>query len=508
AALATTLGLSLFFAAGPATAQVDFTRFTQIGDSLTAGYLDGCWVEHGQRNSYGAILARQAGAPSFEQPLMGEPGLGSGIGPGKGCLVLTSLTPTFSRAESVLRPLNLNLPRPYNNLGVPGYKVLDVTNSKSSADNGNPLTDLVLRGSGATVLEQAASVKPTFLTIFIGNNDYLGAAAVGTAIEGVTLTPLNVVLPKLVQILDTMKVAQGGTGKGVVMTLPDPTTIPFASTISPVISVGGQPLINPANGQPVTYISKRIQKVDGFPTGDIGNPAPIPPTSLLTLNAGPLLAVGFGIPCSILNSGGAPANDPRRANCDKPLPDDFDPVTGAPGVVLYPDEVAAIQDRVEVVNATLTSVATNDGFQVFDTNALFADLVKRGRSYGGITITTAYLSGGFFSLDGVHPTTIGYAIFADELIKFINTSFGASIPAVDFSTFFGTISDVAGLTAPLSGEELIAAVAQIYSPENWEGLRRVLGAPGRRELTLGDSGSPLRPARGTIQEIGPHGKER
>ena len=485
------LGLSLCLA-GPAAAQADFSKFYQIGDSITAGYLDGCWVQHGQVNSFGAILARQAGAPSFEQPIMGEPGLGNGVGPGKGCLVLTSLTPTFSRADSVLRPLNLNLARPYNNLAVPGFKVKDVTNAKSSADNQNPLTDLVLRGSGATVLQQAASVKPTFVTIFIGNNDYLGAVAVGTAIEGVTLTPLDVILPKVVEILDTLKAAQGGTGKGVVMLLPDPTALPFTSTISPVISgPDGKPLINPANNQPVTYISKRIQKVDGFPTGDIGNPAPIPPTSLLTLNAAPLLSAGFGIPCSVLDSGGVPPGDARRANCNKPLPDDFDPVTGAPGVVLYPDEIAAIQDRIEVVNATLTSVGTNDGFKIFDTDAFFEDLVKKGRSYGGITITARYLSGGFFSLDGVHPTTIGYAVAADELIQFINANFGNAIPRVDMPTFFGAAIDGSvGLIQPSSNEALLSIVAQIYSPKNWDDIKWVLGAP-QLGLSLGDSGVPI-----------------
>jgi lysophospholipase L1-like esterase len=490
------LGLSLCLA-GPAAAQADFSKFYQIGDSITAGYLDGCWVQHGQVNSFGAILARQAGASGFEQPIMGEPGLGNGVGPGLGCLILTSLTPTFSRAESVLRPLNLNLPRPYNNLAVPGYKVKDVTDSKSSADNANPLTDLVLRGSGATVLQQAASVKPTFVTIFIGNNDFLGAAAVGTALEGVTLTPLNIVLPKVVEILDTMKAAQGGTGKGVVMLLPDPTTLPFTSTISPVISgPDGKPLINPANGYPLTFISKRIQKLDGIPTGDIGNPAPIPPTSLITLNAAPLLAVGFGIPCSVLNAGGAPANDPRRANCDKPLPDDFDPSTGAPGVVLYPDEVLAIQNRIEVVNATLSTVGANDGFKVFDTGAFFKDLVKNGRSYGGISITTSYLSGGFFSLDGVHPTTIGYAIAADELIQFINSNFGTSIPRVDMPTYFGAaITGGAALVRPTSNEEFLSIVAEIFSPKNWNDFKTVLGAPRSTGLTLGDSEAPIRWSR-------------
>jgi len=63
------------------------------------------------------------------------------------------------------------------------------------------------------MLQQAAALKPTFLTIYIGNNDSLGAAGLGTVIDGVTLTPKAVFDSKLQTILDTMKTAQGGPGK-------------------------------------------------------------------------------------------------------------------------------------------------------------------------------------------------------------------------------------------------------------------------------------------------------
>src|SRR5204862_6041115 len=136
----------------PAAAQVDLSNFVQIGDSYTAGFQDGCWVKHGQLDDFGIILARQAGTDgSFQQPLLDEPGVG-------GCLVLQSLAPSFTRKASTPKPLNLTLPRPYNNLAVPGFAVNDVVNVVASAQNGNPLTDLVLRGlgGGTTALQQAA----------------------------------------------------------------------------------------------------------------------------------------------------------------------------------------------------------------------------------------------------------------------------------------------------------------------------------------------------------------
>ena len=49
------------------------------------------------------------------------------------------------------------------------------------------------------------------------------------------------------------------------------------------------------------------------------------------------------------------------------------------------------------------------------------------------------LSGGLFSLDGVHPSSQAHGIVANEFIKVINSKYGASIPEVDVSTIPGSI---------------------------------------------------------------------
>lgn len=481
-ALAFALVLAVVAAPTPAAAQADFGTFVQLGDSLTAGFLDGCWVEHGQRDSFGAILARQARAGSFEQPLIREPGLG-------GCLVLTSLAPTFSRKASTGVPLNLTLNRPYNNLAVPGYTIRDVVDNKPILDPANPsLAALVLRNASAataaSTLQQAAVLRPTFLTVFIGNNDVLGAVGVGTAVEGLTVTPKAVVEAKLAEIFTTMKTAQGGTGKGVVMTVPDVTAIPFPTTINPVLAVVG--------GNPV-----RVLGPTGCPTGV---PAcPVPAGTLVTLNAAPLLGTGFGIPCQLLDASGAPANDPRRANCNKPLPDSLNPQTGVPGVLLYPDELTLIRTRTADINAAINTLGSAAGYKVFDTGAFFADLVAKGRSFGGMTITTAFLSGGFFSYDGVHPTSLGYALAADELIQFINRSYGTSIARPDLTPFLFNGNAQAGgfpVGINLSDDERLRYAAEIYSPENWRTtLYKLFPAVGSPELSLGDQTVGEGPAR-------------
>ena len=51
----------------------------------------------------------------------------------------------------------------------------------------------------------------------------------------------------------------------------------------------------------------------------------------------------------------------------------------------------------------------------------------------------AFITGGAFSLDGVHPNGRGYALIANEFIKAINAKFGSTIPYVDVTAHPGII---------------------------------------------------------------------
>src|SRR5207247_5686351 len=99
----------------PARAQVSFTVYVSVGDSLAAGFSNGTLVETHQRNSVPALLARQAGASGFEQPLVSAPG----IPPELALLGLVPVATIAPSAQAPGSPLNLALNRPYNNLAVP-----------------------------------------------------------------------------------------------------------------------------------------------------------------------------------------------------------------------------------------------------------------------------------------------------------------------------------------------------------------------------------------------------
>ena len=71
------LALALSVMAGAVSAQVDFSSYESLGDSLTAGFWSGGLVQTVQTNSYPALIYRQAtgSASGFEQPLVTPPGL-------------------------------------------------------------------------------------------------------------------------------------------------------------------------------------------------------------------------------------------------------------------------------------------------------------------------------------------------------------------------------------------------------------------------------------------------
>jgi GDSL-like lipase/acylhydrolase family protein len=224
----------------------------------------------------------------------------------------------------------------------------------------------------------------------------LGAALRGRAIDGVTLTPTAVFRATYGQIVSALKT----TGAFIVAAnLPDVTTIPFVTTIKPYV-------VNPATGAPVLVGGSRVPL--------IGPSGPLPANALVTLAASTLLAQGIGIPAALGGTGAG-------------LPDE---------VVLDPTEIAIIQDHVTANNQAIRDVCAAANIPVVDVHALLAELSTTGRTLGGIMLTSAFLSGGVFSYDGIHPNDIGYAIMANEFIGVINAN-GGNLPPVDLGAVIG-----------------------------------------------------------------------
>jgi lysophospholipase L1-like esterase len=382
------LGPGTGFAQSTTPAAPTFTNFFAIGDSLAAGFSSDSLVDAHQMNSVPALIAKQAGVASFQQPLVSEPGIPAELTlvslSGGGAVILPKSS-TFGSPE------NLNFAGPYNNLAVPGAISLDAL----QGNPGNPFEGLILRGFGSQV-SQAANAHPSFVLVWIGNNDVLGAAIAGEAIDGVTLTPTAAFAQIYAGIIQTL----AKTGATIVAAnLPDVTTIAFVRTIPPFI-------VNPATGQPIT--------VNGQPVGLIGPTGPLTSSDYVTLAAAPFLAKGTGIPVALGGNG-------------QPLPDN---------VILDPNKVAIIQAHVDQDNQAIAQICAGNNVPVVDIHTILGNAVTTGIDVGGVNLTTTFLSGGLTSYDGVHPTDLGNAVLANEWIKVINAN-GGSLPYVNLGPYLG-----------------------------------------------------------------------
>jgi hypothetical protein len=453
-AVAALVAVPMFAARGSA----DFTTFVAIGDSYGAGYQSGALEVNHQLYSWPAIIARQVGltvcAPTatatdhcFAEPLVSFPGLGS-----SNELVLNdiiSYPPVIAPAPGQAAPLMATFGRPYNNLAVPGYNVSDTLTNFGKTGLGQ----VILRGLGPEV-DQALSLHPTFIAIWIGGNDFLGPVTSGTSV-GLTsvadfTTAYNAMLDKLIA---------GAPNAGMVVgTLPtNPAAVPFLNTVSRF-------LINPATKSPVLVGGQPVTLV--YDTGN-GTAAPIPAGSFVTLGASSLLGSGFGIPAAL-----APAF-PTLPNAGKPLP-------GA--VVITPDELSVIVQRISDYNGVITAAASSRNIPVADIKGLF-DRVANGTEFvGPFQITGSFITGGFFSLDGIHLTDIGYTLFADEYIRAINGGYGTHIPLASVADL---LANNGATFLTLSGLPMISSEYSI-SPEAAASMMQMLQpvpAPMRRRAT-------------------------
>jgi lysophospholipase L1-like esterase len=458
------LTLALVLATSAALAQdtgtADLTKYVALGDSLTAGISNGGLEARGQVLSYPAILHFQTGAgATFEQALILEPGLPTQlqlfsltpliIAPGLGMVEFPDLTAVPPDPGSFI---NVFLSRPYDNLGIPGANLDEALNTLCDEFDGNPFYCVILRNpecepllsdpvggqclpdnEGTSSVEQGLSLSPTFISVWLGSNDVLGAATSGLVIEGETITPLDSFTADYQQLMAMLT----ASGPGLVLAnVPDVTSIPFTTTIPPFV-------VDPATGQPVGLLAETSTGIRQLTAAD-----------LVLLSASEALAAGDGIPPLLGGSGFPLTND----------------------LVLDVDEIAIIDQRILDFNDVILSAAQAAGAAHVDVFSLLRGLNATGVDLGGIQYTTDFLSGGIFSYDGVHPTSFGYALIAQEFVDAINETFGGSIPSIDLGPFVFGIPG--GIQIPTG-----ATVGAVFTLEARDQMLSAMGVPDVATLT-------------------------
>jgi len=435
------LALALLMVGGAAFAQVNtgaanFTTYVAFGDSLTAGFSSGALLETYQRNSYPALIYRQATGKTtgFAQPLVSAPGISST--PNFGVLRLQGLFPTvITPTPGQGQPLNLNHPVAYNNMAIPGQTLHDLLTQTSGG-----ISDLILRRQNATQLQEGLSLKPTFVTLWIGNNDALGAATSGIAVEGVTLTSAAQFEAEYRAVVNAITVT-AGVKQLAIANIPDVTSIPFVTTIPRF-------LVNPRTNQ-------LVRDPGGNPIPLIGPDGPLQAGDFVLLTASAELATGRGVPVAFGGSGLPLSNN----------------------AVLSAAEAAVIKTHVDAYNTTIRTVASEKGAAFVDANSVLRDLATNGIRVGGISYSSAFLTGGIFSYDGVHPTAFGYAYIANLFIDSINATYGGDIPEVDLYPFvFGPLPSATAAIA--TGKASSGDFTQyVFTPEARRNLLLSLSVP-------------------------------
>ncbi|TMQ64161.1 MAG: hypothetical protein E6K78_09700 [Candidatus Eisenbacteria bacterium] len=375
-------------AAGSSSA--DFRAYAAMGTSITAGWESGGLVEHHQRHSYAALFASQVGAP-FTIPSVsadGRPPL----------LRIVSFGPPLqisNAGRTTGIATNDAQAAAFNNMAVPYAILFDAANETYYYGGLPRPTDpfeIVARHRG-TILAQVVSLGPTFVSLEYGSNEVLGPATSGVGDVTPTVAQFGALLHGTLDALQ----AQLPLAKLALMTVPDVTSIPFFTTFPPFTQ-------SLSTGQRVALIG---------PSG------PLAPDDLVLLTAGPALAAGNGFPVGSYNyvNPAAPGNG-------TPLDD---------SQVLSSAEAASIKAAVDGYDTAIRNEAAARGAALVDLRGLLETAALIGLPYQGTAYGPDFITGGLFSLDGVHPTDLAHGFICNLMIDAVNAKFGTRIPHIDLT---------------------------------------------------------------------------
>jgi lysophospholipase L1-like esterase len=465
----------------PLTAgSADFAKYVALGDSFAAGYSDGALFVKGQEGAYPNVLAQQfalVGGGAFTTPLMADNIGGflfmgnvaasprlyfNGIGP-----VPVSGRPTTE--------ITTHLTGTFNNMGIPGAKSFHL--ATPGYGTLNPYFGRFASSATTTVLADASNQNATFFSLWIGGNDVLTYATSGgvginrtgngnPATYGSNdITDPNVFAGTFSALVAGLT-AKGA--KGVVANLPYVNALPYFTTVptSPLspAALGGAVGVAQING---LYSLLRT----ALGTADAGRISLLSATS-----ASPLLIKDESLVdksaqmIPVLTGYFTQQGDPNAATnaaifasifgqARQAAAGDYvllttrsvigSAVTGAPstinkfgityplqdGHILTADETMQVKVATDAYNLTIKSVADSKGLAFVDTKAIMNQLVNGGISANGFTVTAAFVTGGGFSLDGVHPSPRGYALIANKFIEAVNTTYGSNLKGVDLGNY-------------------------------------------------------------------------
>jgi lysophospholipase L1-like esterase len=386
-----------------------FERYVSLGNSITAGMISSGLTAETQQQAYPVLLAQAAGA-EFGVPLLvaGTPGCPV---PLAGPLTPSTEQPVCVRAVPA--------PRVVQNVAVPNARIADLFRIPAGEVAG--LHTLLV--GHQTQAEAMISARPTFVSVWIGNNDALAAAISGVlgphaAGAPPALTPLAEFQASVNQLATAIQAA-------------GPAGAMLVGVVDPVIAV---PLLQPGA---FFFAARDAQgRFQGKP---------------VNLNCSPLTALGQLNPLARNLVSFRILADPNlpEINCD--------PAAYGGRHLLDTQEQAIVRQRVADYNTALAAAAATHGWLFVDPNQILGQYLMQRDADGRypwlrkcqdlataatpLQLQAAVLNscpvtgptaaptffGALMSHDGVHPSAAAHSIFAGRFAAAINAQYGTSL---------------------------------------------------------------------------------
>jgi len=390
-----------------------FSRYVAMGNSITAGFQSGGINDSTQLRSYPVFLAQKAQVfPSlFSPPLLRT----VPIAGGNPCPRLMVAPLTFGPATTGTC-VRITDTRFTNNLAVPGEKIGDLLHFDPAATSA-PLHALIM-GGPKTQLEAMAELGPSFVTLWIGNNDAL-APALGGLPAG--MTPAALFAARADSVANAIAAAE-------------PLGAVIIGVVNPVLA---SPLLQPGAyfflaRDPVTKeFNGKLVNDNCSPVNILGQPNP------LAANMVSFQIISTAIPEINCDPASAPAGGAYLLDvAEQAVVADrinaFNAALSAEAaehnwVYLNPNAVVAAQLAVKDANGRYTQVRKCQDLATATTAAQFQAAVLNSCPVTGPTGAPNFF-GALISFDGVHPSTAAHVLFANALAAAINTKYGTTLP--------------------------------------------------------------------------------
>ena len=413
--------------------EINAQHFVAIGDGTTAGYMDDALYHDGQINSLGALLQTQlklVGAGEIYMPLMGNANVGTNanllsrliLGYKTDCLGAIGLSPLRFAQQGEGSSLTTSVyssQNKFTNFGVPGLRMIDMVSAafgninlpqhnaffaRMSKDQFN------LPGSGAYSSVQENIFDggyPTFCSIYLGIEDVLPYAR-----SGATQNPMSPLAgfpglgfeESLIQLCEQL---YNQNVKAVVGTIPDITQMPYFTTI-PYNGLN----LDATNAESLNQIYGPL----GFSFTIGSNAFMIEDPNAGAFGVRPMVEgelILLSVPLDSVKC--------HQYGSVYPLRDEF---------VLTLAELQEIRNQILAYNQVIRQYSNFYGLAIAETPDFYSGL-NDGFVYNGVSMSAKFVSGGAYSLDGIHLNPKGNALLANVFIRALNKKYKATIPQIN-----------------------------------------------------------------------------